>query len=133
MPSPSVMRFVRLALLSALVLGPAALIVPRLVGPEETPVAATSSGAPLPADVAASRPEPPPPTAEEAAEARAIRDRDLDPAQLFEDLTTLARDLAGARYVSDEGSLPEALAELTYDEYADIEFRAEVAKVAAGN
>jgi glucans biosynthesis protein len=121
------MRFVRLAVLSALVLGPAALIVPRLVGPKNDPVASATSGGSSPAAIAATRPERPPPTAEEAAAARAIRHRELDPSALFDDLIVLARDLARARYVADDVLLPEALAQLTYDEYADIEFRADAA------
>jgi glucans biosynthesis protein len=119
------MRFVRLALLSALVLGPAAIIVPRLVGPANESTQPAASGA-LPA-APAERPEPPPPTAEEAQAARDIRNRELDPEALFDDLTTLARDLAAARYVSDDVLLPEALAELTYEEYRGIEYRAEAA------
>jgi len=125
MPSPSLMRFLRLAVLSALVLGPAALIVPRLVDPADESTQPIAAGAPVPAP--AERPPPPPPTAEEADRAREIRNRELDPAALFDDLTALARDLAGARYVSDDALIPEALAELTYEEYRAIEYRSEAA------
>jgi glucans biosynthesis protein len=56
-----------------------------------------------------------------------VRSRPLRAASLFEDLTTLALDLAAVPYVPPSPEIPRALVELSYDEYRGIEFRPDAA------
>lgn len=53
----------------------------------------------------------------------ATLDRPIRTATLFEDLTSLARDLAATEHAAPRQQLPEALVDLDYDEYRAIRFR----------
>lgn len=114
------MRFSRLAVPLSLVL--LLVVALMVVAPGDPTVEAGQAQGPTATPVVTpSRVTPP--TAAQVAESRAILERPLDPAHLFDDLTEVARDMAGMAYVPPASSLPRSLTELTYEEYRSIEFR----------
>lgn len=72
-------------------------------------------------------PEVATPSDAEIARARAVLERSVSVASPFEDLVSIARDLAVLPFTPDDEMAESALGDLTYEEYRAIEYRAEAA------